>query len=126
MVLKGSLQRMHMVTRLSRTHCGARRPSSSDWGCETASLGLACRGLGGPSPPALTPSPPQPFYPSPASHQLRFSRETGALQSCCTEGVHEEGRGVTFNAGVPISSLCTAVLKVSLLFSFLSMASWQA
>lgn len=54
MALKGSLQRMHMVTRLSRTHCGARRPSSSVLGWEMALLGLASRGPGGPSPSALT------------------------------------------------------------------------
>lgn len=41
-----------------------------------------------------------------------------------------ESRRVTFRAGVsvcPVStSPWTAVLKVSLLFSFLSMASWKA
>lgn len=37
--VKGSRQRMHMVTILSRTHWGARRPSSSDCSCGIGRVG---------------------------------------------------------------------------------------
>lgn len=68
-------------------------------GWETAPLGLASHGLGGPSPSLLTPSPPQPLSPSTASPQLGVKAcggQEGHLQGveacllpwyCCLKGL---------------------------------------